>query len=37
MAAECRVFAHSVAGGSWLEDKLMKDRWIKCGFLVMED
>ena len=37
IAAECRVFTHSVAGESWLEDKLMKDRWIRCGFLVMED
>ena len=26
MTAECGVFTHSVADGSWLEDKLMKDR-----------
>jgi len=37
MAAECRVFTHSVADGSWLEGKPIKDRWIRCGFLVVED
>jgi len=37
MTAECRVFTHSVAGGSWLEDKLVEDGWVMCGFLVIED
>jgi len=35
MAAECRVFARSVGGGSWLEHKLVKDRWTRCLFLVL--
>ena len=37
MTAECRVFIHSVAGGSWLEVKLVEDGWVVCGFLVMGD
>jgi len=35
MAAECRTFAHSVGGGSWLERKLVEGGWVKCVFLVM--
>ena len=35
MAAGCRVFTHSVADGSWLEDKI-EDMGIRCVFLVLD-
>ena len=37
MAVEYRVFAHSVSGGSWLEHKLVKGRWVRCVFLVLDE
>ena len=37
MAVECRVFTHSVAGGSWLEDKPVKvDIGVRCVSLVLD-
>ena len=37
MAAECKVFAHSVGDGSWLKYKFVKDVWIGRVFLVTGD
>lgn len=35
MASGCGVFTHSVADGSWLEDKIV-DMGIRCVFLVFD-
>ena len=36
MTAECRVFTNNVGGGPQLEDKLVKDGRVRCGFLVLD-